>query len=197
MFLCVGRLVALNVSPFGLIKRVGVQATSWGISLAVTAVVLYANWLSDPLYRHVGALEVYPDVPALSIFRTRPDRLRAARYILARTRPDERIHSATGRHDKIFANDVLIYFLSARMPASRWHKYEPGAQNTLRIQHEIIRDLETQSVSMLVRSLVWDRMQEPNRSADSSGVEVLDQYLDRNYLKDKQFGDIILYQRIR
>lgn len=50
---------------------------------------------------------------------------------------------------------------------------------------------------MLLRSSVWDQKQEPNRSADSSGVEILDRYLDRNYLKDEEFGDITLYHRIR
>ena len=89
-------------------------------------------------------------VPSLSFYQARPAAIEAAVYVRSVTSPAERILSATGRHDKIFVNDVSFYFLAERLPATRWHQYDPGVQTTERVQGEIIHDLKWHGVRYVV-----------------------------------------------
>ena len=41
----------------------------------------------------------------------------------------------------------------------------------------------------------WDLIKEPNRSALSSGVTLLDGYIERHFQKDRQFGAITILRR--
>ncbi|MBM2812799.1 MAG: hypothetical protein HW416_3558 [Chloroflexi bacterium] len=165
------------------------------LSLSLFALTLSMNWRSSPLYRELGRLEVHSELPALSYFGVEPSRLFVAQYIVRNTRPGDRIHAATGRHDKIFISDVLIYFLTQRMPATRWHHYEPGVQSTELVQLEIIRDLKANGISLLMRDLSWDEFREPNESSRGSGVHYLDQYLAETYRPILRSGPIFLYGR--
>jgi len=164
------------------------QAGVWMFSLCFLNYMLKVNVDSNPLYLHRAALEVHKELPSLSIFRIGPNQLELALYVKNNTDVNERIHSATGRHDKIFVNDASLYFVAQRMPASKWHHYEPGMQNSENVQREIISDLERNEVSLIMRDSSFDDVRQPNKSAASSNVFVLDQYLEKYFHKEISFG---------
>lgn len=117
----------------------------------------------------------------------------AADYVAAVTRPGERIFSGTGRHDKIFANNIMLYFASGRLPGTHWYQFDPGLQNRRDVQGRIVADLKRNGVRWAVADGNWDTVIEPNGSARSSGVRVLDDYLRRNYREVVRFGRISVW----
>jgi hypothetical protein len=119
-----------------------------------------------------------------------PDREQAARFVAANTRQDERIFVGLTRHDKIYANDNMLYFAADRMPATRWHHFEAGLQSTAAVQRQIMAELGSHEVRYVVLESEWDGVMEPNESAKSSGVHLLDEYLLENYRAVQQYGDI-------
>jgi hypothetical protein len=165
------------------------------LSLAFFGLTIYQSWHVFPLYRKLGELEIRSDLPALSFFGVDPDRLFVARYIASNTDPGDRIHSATGRHDKIFLNDAVIYFLTQRLPATRWHHYDPGIQTTGPVQRQMIQGLEQSRAPLVLVDVRWDAAAEPNESADTSGVRHMDTYLAQSYHLVGRYGDIFLFER--
>jgi hypothetical protein len=119
--------------------------------------------------------------PASGIAKLTPDYARAANYLATHSRSDERILAALDRHDKIFINPVSLYFASGRLPGTHWHQFDPGLQTRADIQAEIIDDLKRNHVRWVVRDASFDEMNEPNGSAKSSGITLLDRYLDATY----------------
>lgn len=123
------------------------------------------------------------------------DQARAVAYVSLRTRPSERIFVGTSRHDRIFANDVSFYFLAARHSATRFHELVPGVATTLPVQREIVADLERHGARYLVLSRQFEGYAEPNLSARSSGVTILDDYIARRYRVVEEFGAYSVWAR--
>ena len=130
-----------------------------------------------------------------ALFSADDEWIAAARYVIEITEDDDRILSATGRHDKIFVNDLAFYFLVGRLPGTRWHQYDPGVQTSETVQREMIAELDANDVKTIVENTTWDLTQEPNRSALSSGVTLLDDYIEQHFQKDRQFGAITILRR--
>jgi hypothetical protein len=89
----------------------------------------------------------------------------------------------------------LIYFVTQRMPVSRWHHYDPGVQSSENIQREIISEIEKNNALLIIRESIWDNMREPNKSAVSSKVIVLDLYLEKYFHKEISFGKLAVYNK--
>lgn len=109
------------------------------------------------------------------------DYVRVANYLNIYSRPDERILIALDRHDRIFANPVALYFAAGRLPGTHWQQFDPGLQTRADIQARMISELQRNNVRWVVRDSSFGKMNEPNGSAQSSGVTMLDRYLDQNY----------------
>jgi hypothetical protein len=154
-----------------------------------------AGWLA----RRAGLISVpaNPDTcdsgPASGIAKLGPDYSRVANYLAAHTRPDERILAALDRHDKIFINPVALYFAAGRLPGTHWQQFDPGLQTRADIQAEMIGDLKRNHVRWVVRDASFDEINEPNGSAKSSGVTLLDQYLDANYRPVAASGKVAIW----
>ena len=133
--------------------------------------------------------------PAVTLFSVHGVRVAAAKYAIENTETDERILSATGRHDKIFVNNLAFYFLVGRLPGTRWHQYDSGVQSSETVQREMIAELEANDVKIIVEDTTWDLRKEPNRSALSSGVTLLDDYIEQHFQKVRQFGAITILRR--
>lgn len=116
-----------------------------------------------------------------------------ATYLAAHTRPDERIVVGLARHDKIFVNPVSLYFAAGRLPGTHWHEFDPGLQTRADIQTAIIGDLQAHNVRWVVRDASFDQVQEPNGSAHSSGVKLLDAYLDEHYRAVAASGPVAIW----
>ena len=115
---------------------------------------------------------------------------RAACYIALHTRAGDRIYVGAGRHDKIFVNNVAPYFATDRQPGTRWYHLEPGLQTQAPIQREIIGELLANDVRLIAIDTRYDNANEPNDSAVSSGVHLLDRFLRSRFVKVAEFGGI-------
>jgi hypothetical protein len=128
-------------------------------------------------------------------FYTRQQYLPVIRYIQQHTADNEAIFVGNDRHDKIYVNDVLFYFVSNRPPVTKWHQFDPGVQTTMEIQSHMVGELQTRRARYVVLSSKWDNVEEPNESARSSGVTLLDQYIRTNYRAVAAFGPISILER--
>lgn len=127
-------------------------------------------------------------VPRGRCFRVPPNQRRAIEYVRRTVPPNQPIFVGAGRHDKLFANDVLFYFLAERPSATRYHELHPGLATVQPTQREIIRELENRLVNHVVLYTGADGIREPNASAESSGVSDLDDYLAEHFGPEQRFG---------
>ncbi len=109
-------------------------------------------------------------------------------YIEEHTAENEPIFVGLNRHDKIYINDILFYFLSKRPSVTKWHQFDPGVQTSMEIQSEMVGELQRRRPRYVVLSSEWDGVEEPNESGHSSGVTLLDQFLRANYRFVATFG---------
>lgn len=130
-----------------------------------------------------------------SAFLVDAQRGAALRYLSNNTTPSDTVFVGLARHDKIFVNDVSAYFLTQRQPATKWHHFDPGLQTSLPTQQAIVAELEVHKPPFIWLESTWNDVSEPNASAVSSGVKVLDQYIIEHYKSVRQFGTIYILQR--
>ena len=129
--------------------------------------------------------------PALARLRcatTTEDRVETARFLADHTPAGQTVYVGTGRHDRLFVNDVSLYFLSGTSAATKWHDLHPGVQTTVEIQREMIEDFRRTPPTWVVIDSQWDRMEEPNLNGFSSGGTLLDDYLRENYALRRTIG---------
>ena len=127
-------------------------------------------------------------------FSIAQDELNAIHYIQQRSRENEYIYVGVPRHDKIFCNNILFYFASKRLAATKWHQLDPGVQTTAEIQTEMIADLQKREPHFVILNSDWDESQEPNESRLSTGVTLLDDFIRGNYYLASSFGTIAIYE---
>jgi hypothetical protein len=180
-------------------------ARSWAVASFVSGSVatvfagyfclaLKSNSWGHPIYLDYASIRNPPALVALRGFGATDDEVWAASYIIANTKPTDRILSATGRHDKVLLNNCAIYFVAGRLPGTRWHQYDPGVQTTQAVQEAIIRDISAQRVGLVVRDRSWDEIVEPNDSRFSSGITLLDEYIASQFNKDAEHGRIEIWR---
>jgi hypothetical protein len=107
----------------------------------------------------------------------------------------EKIFVGHSRHDMIFANDVMFYFLSERDSATRYHELHPGLATTRSIQDEIIRELIKQNVNYIVLWNNPEKVMEPNKSSESSGITDLDDFIQSRYQIMANFGPYAILRK--
>lgn len=121
----------------------------------------------------------------------------AIQYIQNNTGQDEKIFVGNLRHDKVVNSDVMFYFLSQRHSAAKYYELHPGLTNTPKIQKEIISDLIKAKVRYIV---LWSgsklKEDEPNESGKSSGIVDLDNFIQKNYKTEKDFGAYLILSHI-
>jgi hypothetical protein len=198
---------ALLLIAFVIDRRTGrfsgarIFASLLGLVAAGTAVLQAAAigylFMGDPGRSYAGSVigipdrpggMVAPSSPAVSGARLPADAVCAAEFVRSRSAVGEPIFVASGRHDKLIANRVELYFASGRRPGTHWYQFDPGLQTRADVQAQIISDLQRNRVRWVIRDRSYDGMREPNRSAISSGVRLLDQHLAANYTPVAVFG---------
>lgn len=116
-------------------------------------------------------------VARLRCFRIDADRAAVLAYLGRHAVPGVPIYIGTGRHDKLFVNNVELYFLSGLPAATKWHDLHPGVQTTREVQLEMLAEMRARPPQFVVVNTEWDDFVEPNASAVSSGVTLLDAHL--------------------
>jgi len=145
---------------------------------------LPATWPPPP----EGSCRMPAGLERLACIPVSPDMAETIRYVQQHTSANEPIFIGLARHDKIFANDVLLYFAVNRRSATKWHHFDPGLQTSYPIQHEMVVELQRAKPKLIVLEARWTDSHEPNDSAKSSGVTLLDDYIKRSYKAVAWFG---------
>jgi hypothetical protein len=123
-------------------------------------------------------------------------RIQTIEFIDSHSRPDQTIFVGVTNHDRILGNDNLIYFASDRLPATRWSHFDPDLQTRYDIQAQMIQDMEINTPAYVVLDSEFNSIYEPNDSARSSGVKLLDEYLHQKFQYVKTFGQMSIWQRV-
>lgn len=160
------------------LKRAVALAIGLEIVLALTAATAIGRVPTAGLW---SALTVAPDPGRSAGLAAGPSMREAAAFVKAVVPEDQKIFVACGRHDRVFVNEPILYFLAGRLPGSRYHALDPGVATTLPVQEEIVRGFQRHRVEWLIVSTRFDAWNEPNASALSSGVTYLDDYIRSNY----------------
>jgi hypothetical protein len=135
------------------------------------------------------------ELPRIRCLLLDSNRAEATRFLIGNTRADERIFVGLTRHDKIFVNDNMMYFAAGRLPATRWHQFDPGLQTRADVQSEMIAELQARSVRYVVLESEWDDKAEPNDSAKSSGIHMLDEFIRQHYQPVRTYGKVSVFFR--
>ena len=134
-----------------------------------------------------------PRLLAMSLGTVDPDSYRAACFIETHTRPGEPILVGAGRHDKLFVDQIGLYFITERMPGTHWYQFDPGLQTRADVQRAMIRDLTDHRVRLVATDGRFDDMKEPNDSARSSHVHLLDRFIHERYRVVARFGPVAIH----
>jgi hypothetical protein len=127
-------------------------------------------------------------------FLPEDDRIHAIEFIATHTRSDQTLYVGVRKHDKIIANDNLIYFATQRLPVTKWSEFDPDLQNRLDIQTQIVGDLERNPPPYIVLDSEFESEHEPNDSSKSSGVTLLDEYIRNTYQSTETFGVLSIWK---
>ncbi|MGZ4217188.1 MAG: hypothetical protein ACXVHB_05080 [Solirubrobacteraceae bacterium] len=111
------------------------------------------------------------------------------RSIQRLTRPGEPIFVANPRHDRVTAGDPLLYVILGHHNPTRYDVMQPGVVTTASVQRQIVDALRRSHTKVVIKWLdPRAEAIEPNGSARSSGVHVLDRYLAAAYRPYARFG---------
>jgi hypothetical protein len=140
------------------------------------------------------------DLDSVSGIRTAPDDAHALEALAAavnrRSKRGDPILSAPPRYDRVRFGDTLLYIILRRSNPTRYDVVQPGVVTTAKVQREMAADLEQTKTKLIVRWLAPAAMiAEDNGSGKSSGVGLLDDYIDRHYKRVGQYGDYLLLAR--
>jgi len=109
-----------------------------------------------------------------------------APYVKNNTSENDYIYVGVKNHDRFIYNDPLIYFLAERKCPSRYHELNPGVNNTLKGQQDIVKDLEARPPRMVILAPRWRG--EPNESSIDKNINILDDYISNHFEYRKSIG---------
>jgi len=169
------------------------------IAVALSLLGLHAAGVVGVFRHNAAALgnqacQAVPDLPAARCADVSAQERDALLYIVRHTQPHEPIFVGTGRHDKLFVNNVMFYFLAGRTPATRWYHFDPGLQTRADIQASMIAALQAGNTRFIVLDRSWDAVREPNASALSSGQTALDAFIAANYHPVAEYGPYLILE---
>jgi hypothetical protein len=126
----------------------------------------------------------------------RDDLERAVAALQARVPRGSPTYVATRRADRVTSGYPLFYVLADRANVSRYDIEAPGVVTSLGVQREIVEDLERARPAAVVRDTSpITAAPEPNKSGRSSGVRLLDDYLERAYAPAGRYGRFVVLAR--
>jgi hypothetical protein len=178
-------------SPFRSSTRFRVLIAASLIAIAIPGMVLLAliNIASfRPPWR------CYSHLPRAACIALEPDDERAIDYILAHTGGDEYIFVGNQRHDFLFSNDVIFYFLAGRPIPVGYYWLDPGAAPVPPVQQAIVNDLRSKDVRMVIL-VERAKPTEPNGGSFSSRVRILDDFIHVAYTQVACFGRYQIWHR--
>jgi hypothetical protein len=171
------------------------------VALAAGVALIVAHGLDRQLGKLTDATHLAGiDLPTVGGVRGAPADGRAleelAAAVRARSKPGDPLLSAPPRYDRVRVGDTLLYTLLDRRNPTRYDVVQPGVVTTAEAQREMRADLRRTRTRLVVR---WmgpaAREVEDNGSGKSSGVTLLDDYIDARYARVGRYGDYVLLAR--
>jgi hypothetical protein len=171
-------------------------ATLYNVPNALHQAWWNIDWARDPASWDIpltevppplGSCRMPPELERIACFKVQPDLAETVRYIQQRTEPQDPVFVGLSGHDRIFGNNMLIYFVLNRPSATKWHHFDPGLQTSAPIQRLMINELRGARPSLIVL-VKWGELTDPNESSLSSGVTLLDDYIRHAYEPVATFG---------
>ena len=104
------------------------------------------------------------------------------------------IYVATKRSDWITAGAPLFYVLSGRGNVTAYDIAAPGVLTGAKVQKEIIEDLSRSGATVVRYEAGITAAPEPNQAGKSTGIRILDDWLDSNYVVVERFGVWVILQ---
>lgn len=129
-----------------------------------------------------------------NLYQLDKTRYDAMKYLNSVLGNETKLYSGLTRHDKVFINEIAVYFLLNKIPATKWHQFEPGLQSNINIQQEIIANLKTEQPKYLWLESTWNEVMEPNESSVSSQTYLLDKFINDHYVLDRNFDTIQIWK---
>lgn len=203
-------LVALFALVYQL--RYGLRKAGYSVLMAITIpflAMIYAPpaeiaW--QTLSRPEGGYNIYrnlitdeqrvQDITLAGRVNLAKDQIATLRFIRQHVPPEQPIFSGNIRHDRIFINDVMFYFLAQRSSATKYHELHPGLATTAAIQENIIQDLARKDVRYIVLYSGGEYRNEPNMSSRSSGIKLLDNFILKNYQQVQLVGQYAVWEKL-
>jgi hypothetical protein len=149
--------------------------------------------------RHPPALAPVPGNAADGVRTSAADAAalrRVLRVVRRRARPGRPVLVAPPRFDRVRVGDPLLGVLLQRPNPTRYDVMQPGLVTTARVQREMARDLVRSRAPVVIRWLApAAREREPNGSARSSGVRLLDRTIASHYRPLRRYGDYLVLVR--
>jgi len=122
--------------------------------------------------------------------------MKAIEFIREKTTPDEKIFVVNTKHNVAVNSDVMFYFLSERDSATKYYELHPRITDTKMVQKTIIQDIKKHNVKYIIQWVRDENLKEPNESSKSSGVFLLDEFINKNYKIEKDFGEYLILRKI-
>jgi hypothetical protein len=136
-----------------------------------------------------GSCRMPPGFEQMACFSMPEETIETASYVQQHTGPNDPVFVGLTHHDRLFGNDILLYFIMHRPPATKWYEFDPGMTTLAPIQQQIVDDLKRAKPKLIVLEPNWvDFAQEPNDSMISSGVTILDDYIKQTFEPVATFG---------
>lgn len=111
-------------------------------------------------------------------------------FVRSNTANSEKIFIGNTSHVETQGNDVIIYFLSQRLPATKYHMFEPGVTDQAEIQKEMIESIERE-----VNLIVLVDVPMPKQIKAREITCPLDNYIKREFILIKNIGRYYIYRR--
>ena len=108
--------------------------------------------------------------------------------------PGESVFVANPRHDLVRVGNPLLYTLLQRPNPTRYDVMQPGVVTTAEVQREIVAALaDTRVVVRWTHPTACEP--EPNGAGHSSGVVILDRYLEEHFREHSRHGNYRVFTR--
>jgi hypothetical protein len=120
---------------------------------------------------------------------------RTAWYLARHSAPGDRVLVGLKRTDRVLINAMILNYAANRLPGTHWSQFDPGLQNRLDIQQDMVRELSAANVRWVVRDASFENAREPNDSALSSGVTLIDDVIAARYRMVGRSGPVSVWLR--
>ncbi len=165
------------------------------LTIGLLLVNPFYRWLTPELPGTYGALTLNHNLERARGAGVYPNQAEAVRFVQGISFPWERIFVGNDRHDSIYTNDIMFYFLSGLPSVTKYHELFPGLATSLAVQTEIVGELKKNNVRHIVRLSPFPHFKNREVTNEPVPVSVLDDFITQNYQPVQRFGLWSVWER--